>query len=64
MLQNQADQLFLAIEKRAAAQKSEADSSDGVTLEVGIHSDQEFKIHVVGDSTMRVRCLLVFDLPI
>ena len=54
MLQNQTDRLFLALEKRAAAQKSREESGDGVSFEIGTNVDRGFKIHVVGDSTMRV----------
>lgn len=57
MLQNQTDRLFSALEKRTRAHKSEQ-LGGGVTFEIDSDDRRGFKIHVVGDSTMRVRELL------
>lgn len=54
LLQNQTDRLFLALEKRTRAHKSEK-LGGGVTLEIDSDDRRGFKIHVVGDSTMRMQ---------
>lgn len=60
VLQNQIDQLFLAIEKRPPAPPMGLEDGD-VTLRVHADDGMGFKIHVVGDSTMRVRGVLLIN---
>lgn len=61
LLHNQIGRLFLSIEKRATAQKLEH-GGGGVTPGVDTDDGLGFKIHVVGDSTMRVKHLSCFSL--
>ncbi len=57
MLQNLMDRLFVAVERRAAA-TAQGLVGGGGTPRDGEDDGMGFKIEVVGDSTMRVRCAL------
>lgn len=58
MLQNQMDRLFVAVERRAAA-KAQGLVDGGGTPRDDEDDGMGFKIEVVGDSTMRVRCAFI-----
>lgn len=54
VLHNQIDGLFSSLKERAANDGLVEGTSEVSPGHLGVHKDQEFKIVIIGDSTMQV----------